>query len=234
MYTEAHTDEPSRGERVFLELKSRLLAGEFPLGGRLGEERIAGLLGVSRTPVREALLRLHAEGLVDRHPEGGFVPVVPDVTAIRACYEVRVALEVQALRRPASLATTHDAAQMEALLAQWRGFAESVPTTGSEFVLVDESFHLALAAAAGNAVIVEVLNTVNERIRIVRMQDFTTEDRIEETVRQHIGIAEAVLAGRADTAVERFGDHLEESLAVVEQRTLQAISLMTARSTRPA
>ena len=230
MYTEAHTDEPSRGERAFLELKSRLLAGEFPLGGRLGEERIAGLLGVSRTPVREALLRLHAEGLVARHPEGGFAPIVPDVNAIRACYEVRVALEVQALRRPAGLGTLHDRDHVELLLDHWYRLAAAHPTAGTDFVIVDESFHLALAASAGNAVLVEMLRTVNERIRLVRMQDFTTDDRIEDTVRQHIGIAEAVLAGRIDTAVDRFGDHLAESLAVVEQRTLQAISLMTARS----
>ena len=194
MYTEAHTDEPSRGERVFLELKSRLLAGEFPLGGRLGEERLAGLLGVSRTPVREALLRLHAEGLVERHPDGGFVPIDPrrhrDPRAVRGAGRARGAGAAPARRRSAP---RHDTAQLEALRDDWQACAESVPTTGPDFVLLDESFHVALAAAAGNAVIVEVLNTVNERIRIVRMQDFTTEDRIEETVRQHLGIAEAVL-----------------------------------------
>jgi DNA-binding GntR family transcriptional regulator len=234
VYTALHTDEPSRGERVFVELKSRLIAGDFPLGARLGEERLAGLLDVSRTPVREALLRLHAEGLVARHPDGGFVPVAPDVTAMRECYEVRVALEVQALRRPGRLGTRHDAGQVEQLREHWWAFQAEQPAAGTDFVVVDESFHLALAAAAGNAVLVELLRSVNERIRIVRMQDFTTDDRIEQTITQHLEIAEAVLMEQVDLAVARFEEHLAESLAVVEQRTLLAISRMTGRSAQSA
>jgi DNA-binding GntR family transcriptional regulator len=234
VYTTLHTDEPSRGERVFVALKSRLIAGEFRLGVRLGEERLAGLLDVSRTPVREALLRLHAEGLVTRHPDGGFVPVVPDVTAMRECYEVRVALEVQALRRPGRLGIRHDPGCVEQLLGRWLDFRTQQPTAGTDFVVVDESFHLELAAAAGNAVLVEMLRVVNERIRIVRMQDFITDDRIEQTVAQHLGIAEAVLVRHIDVAVTRFEEHLGESLAVVEQRTLLAIARMTSRSAQPA
>lgn len=234
MYTAGYTEPPSRGELVFTELKARLLAGEFPIGGRLGEERIAGLLDVSRTPVREALHRLHAEGFVQRHVDGGFTPTVPDVAIMRELYEVRVCLEVQALRRPAELGTGHDVTALEALRAEWRARDGQAVVVGADFVLVDESFHLALAAAAGNAVLVDVLRTVNERIRIVRMQDFTTEDRIHETIGQHVGIVEAVLTGSVDTAVARFEEHLAESLQVVEQRTLLAISRMSATEVRSA
>ncbi|MFN8026052.1 MAG: GntR family transcriptional regulator [Acidimicrobiia bacterium] len=234
VYTAGYTDQLSRGELVFTELKARLLAGEFPIGGRLGEERIAGLLDVSRTPVREALHRLHSEGFVQRHVDGGFTPVVPDVVVMRQLYEVRVCLEVQALRRPGELGTRHDTAALEVLLEEWRARAHTDVTAGTDFVLVDESFHLGLAAAAGNAVLVDVLRSVNERIRIVRMQDFTTEDRIHETVAQHLGIVEAVLTAGIDTAVARFEDHLAESLRVVEQRTLMAIARMSSPEARSA
>ncbi|MGH8932187.1 MAG: GntR family transcriptional regulator [Egibacteraceae bacterium] len=71
------------GERAYRTLKWSLLAGDFGLGERLGEERLAGLVGASRTPVREGLMRLHAEGLVDRLPDGGYTPAVPDMPAIR-------------------------------------------------------------------------------------------------------------------------------------------------------
>ena len=234
VYTAGYTEHPSRGEVVFTELKARLLAGEFPLGARLGEERLAGLLDVSRTPVREALHRLHTEGFVQRHADGGFTPTVPDVAAMRELYEVRVCLEVQALRRPAEFGTRHDLTALESLLDDWHAREDEQPSAGTEFVVVDESFHLGLAAAAGNAVLVDVLRTVNERIRIVRMQDFTTEDRVHETIVQHIGIAEAVLVEGIDTAVARFEEHLAESLRVVEQRTLQAIARMTSTEARSA
>jgi DNA-binding GntR family transcriptional regulator len=234
VYTTGYTEQPSRGEVVFTELKARLLAGEFPIGGRLGEERIAGLLDVSRTPVREALHRLHTEGFVQRHTDGGFTPAVPDVSVMRELYEVRVCLEVQALRRPREHDTRHDPVALEALLEQWRERAHAPVAAGTDFVLVDESFHLDLAAAAGNAVLVDVLRTVNERIRIVRMQDFTTEDRIQETIVQHVAIVEAVLGDGIDTAVARFEEHLAESLRVVEQRTLRAIARMSNPEARSA
>jgi DNA-binding GntR family transcriptional regulator len=218
-----------RGERVFSDLKARLLAGEFPVGRRLGEERLASLLEVSRTPVREALHRLYSEGLVVRNPEGGFVPSVPEVDTMRTLYEARVGLEIQALRRPAGLGITHDRAKVEQLRAEWRALRADEPAPSPDFVLLDESFHLTLAEAAGNPVLVELLRIVNERIRIVRMQDFMTADRITETIAQHLDIADAVLRADTELAVTRFDNHLTESLAVVEQRTLQAIALMATR-----
>jgi DNA-binding GntR family transcriptional regulator len=213
---------------VFTALKSQLLTGELGVGRRLGEERLAEALGVSRTPVREALHRLHAEGLVTRLADGGFAPTIPDVAAMRRLYEVRVGLEVQALRRPGSLGTRHDVVALEQLRDDWRGLRDDDAEPAPEFVLLDESFHLALAAAAGNPVIVELLGTVNDRIRIVRMQDFLTSDRVALTVEQHVEIVDAVLAADTELAVARFEEHLAESLAVVEDRTLRAIALMAA------
>ena len=226
MYTDSYTAAPTRGERVFTDLKARLLAGQFPLGRRLVEDRLAELLAVSRTPIREALHRLHAEGLVVRHPEGGFLPSVPDVATMRTLYEVRVGLEIQALRRPAQVGGRHDVARLTQLREEWVSLLDDTPDEGPDFVLLDESFHMTLAEAAGNPVIVEFLRTVNERIRMVRMQDFLTLDRVEETIAQHLAIVDAVLADNTELAVERFDDHLSQSLAVVEQRTLQAIALM--------
>ena len=98
LYT-AETSAPSRSEATHRLLKRRLLLGEFAFGHRLGEERLAAMLDVSRTPVREALARLHAEGLVQRHPEGGFEPAFPDMDRIAELYEVRKSLELTAVRR---------------------------------------------------------------------------------------------------------------------------------------
>jgi DNA-binding GntR family transcriptional regulator len=229
MYTGPDTgiaDVRSRGETVFAELKARLLAGELGVGRRLGEERLAEALGVSRTPVREALHRLHTEGLVVRHPDGGFGPSVPDVQVMRTLYEVRVGLEIQALRRPASLGTGHDTEALERLQGEWLTLRDDDPEPTPDFVMLDEAFHVALAAAAGNPVIVDFLRTVNERIRIVRMQDFLTSDRIAQTIEQHLDIVGAVLAGNTELAVTRFDNHLTESLVVVEERTLHAIAVM--------
>jgi DNA-binding GntR family transcriptional regulator len=184
--------------------------------------------------VREALHRLHAESLVTRHPDGGFVPTVPDVAMMRTLYEVRIGLEAQALRRPANFGTVHERSRVLELRDEWQALQSDEPAATPDFVLLDESFHVALAEAAGNAVLVELLRTVNERIRIVRMHDFRSPDRVARTIGQHLGIVDAVLAEDTELAVRRFDRHLAESLAVVEQRTLEAIAAMTNLDEAPA
>ena len=229
MYTDPYTDARSRGERVFAELKRQLLAGEYPLGRRLGEERLANALGVSRTPVREALHRLLSEGLVQRDAEGGFRPTAPDVVGMRTLYEVRIGLETQALRRPATIGAEHDQVRLRELRDEWLALAEDAPPATPDFVLIDEAFHIGLADAAGNAVLVEFLRVVNERIRVVRMQDFLTDDRVDPDDRRAPRRSSTQCwSATRDLAVERFDIHLHESLAVVEERTLRALARMSA------
>ena len=215
-----------RREHAYDELKRRLLMGDFPLHLRLGEERLASLLGVSRTPVREAFLRLHAEGLIGPHPEGGFRPIAPAVDEVHDLYEVRLALELQALRRPAEHGTTHDLVELGLLRDEWLVLADKQPEPDPGFVTLDEDFHVRLAAASGNPSLADLLRVVNERIRVVRMHDFLTGERVERTVVQHVEILEAVLAGDLPLAVARFGRHLGESMAVVEQRAAHALARM--------
>jgi DNA-binding GntR family transcriptional regulator len=227
VYTRSYPEIGLRADRAYTALKHRLLVGEFPLNTRLAEERLAAMLEVSRTPVREALHRLHSEGLVQRIPDGGYGPVAPDVSVMRDLYEVRRGLEVLALQRPARMGIRHDVVALEQLHGEWIALAEDTSIEAApEFVLLDESFHVSLAAAAGNPPLVDVLRQVNDRIRLVRMQDFLTAERITETIDDHVAIVEAVLAGRLGDAEDRFSEHLEHSIAVVEERVSRAIARM--------
>jgi DNA-binding GntR family transcriptional regulator len=227
VYTDSYAEGTLSSDRAHTELKRRLLAGEYPLAVRLGEERLAAQLGVSRTPVREALFRLHTEGLVRRAPDGGFEPVVPDVVAIRHLYVVREGLELLGLQLPARNGTTHDLSRLEELQDDWLVLAEDPePQANPDFVLLDESFHLGLAEAAGNPVLADHLRQVNERIRIVRMQDFLSTERIVRTIREHLEIVAAVLDGDMAEAERRFVDHLDRSKTVVSEHVDRAIARM--------
>jgi DNA-binding GntR family transcriptional regulator len=211
------------------ELKRQLLVGDFPLGRRLRETQLGEALGVSRTPVRDALSRLHAEGLLVRLPEGGFSPAAPNLHEITELYEVRRSLEFTALGR-----SSHDHTVLDELRCEWSGIEQ--PTSdadcGPDFVLHDEQFHIGLATASGNQSLTNLLRHVNERIRFVRMHDFLTADRVSKTITEHLGIVEALLdetAGRAGAA-ERLSAHLEVSERVVEQRAALALSRMVSTS----
>ncbi|MGZ4695681.1 MAG: GntR family transcriptional regulator [Acidimicrobiales bacterium] len=229
MYTASYTGT-SRAEQTYGELKRLLLNGEFALGHRLGEERLAGLIGVSRTPVREALCRLHVEGFVERLPEGGFCPSAPDLDRIRQLYEVRIGLERLALRRAAVTGEDHDGEQLQRLRDDWVALLDPPYDTDPSFVLLDEDFHVRLATASGNAALAEQLQVVNERIRIVRVHDFLSPERVERTVEQHIGIVEALIPGDVDETERRLDTHFGESLAVVEERAATALVRMMSAS----
>lgn len=238
MYTAQDTTEgvPVRGEQAYRALKRRVLAGEFALGERLAEERLAHELEVSRTPVREALARLHAEHLVERHPQGGYCPTAPDLHTMLELYEIRWALELDALERPRRRGHRHDEASLERLRDDWRGL--EVPASDAavdpQFVFLDEDFHLRLLDAAGNREAGELLARVNERIRPVRMHDFLTVTRVASTIDQHLDIVDTLLLGDVDGARDRLEHHFGESLEVVEQRAAAALARMAAIGRRSA
>ena len=211
-------------EYVYNALKHRLLLGEFALGRRLGEVAMADQLEVSRTPVREALTRLHAEGLVERLPEGGFAPVAPDLHTVRELYEVRRGLELTALHSEDG----HEEPLLAVLLDDWRSLEQTTAQghSGADFVLHDEDFHLRLAEASGNQSLADLLRHVNQRIRFVRMHDFLTADRVRRTITEHIGIVEALLTGDLVLTEERLLRHVAVSRRVVERRAATALSRM--------
>jgi DNA-binding GntR family transcriptional regulator len=220
--TRGATDRPLTSV-VYDELKRHLLAGEFRLGHRLGEVALAERMAVSRTPVREALTRLHAEGFVVRLPEGGFSPAAPDLHTIAELYVVRRGLELTALFVPG-----HDEQQLVDLRDEWA--ALEAPADDGEgdpgFVLLDEDFHVRLAAASGNRSLVELLTRVSERIRVIRIYDFLTADRIRKTIDEHLSIVDALVGGELKLAERRLNRHLRISRQIVEQRSAAALSRM--------
>jgi DNA-binding GntR family transcriptional regulator len=224
---------PSRAEEAYTEIKRQLLLGDLRLGARLGEERLAFSLGLSRTPIREALFRLHSEGLVDRHPEGGYRPKPPILSGIRELYEVRRGLELMAVNRPRLHGIAHDHSILEHIHDEWESLVEDPPDPDPGFVLADEAFHLGIAEAAGNLALVELLGHVNQRIRVVRMQDFMAVERIAATVEQHLNIVTALINRDLDGAATALAEHLAESMSVVETLASRALARMLDKEDRP-
>ncbi|MDQ2761601.1 MAG: GntR family transcriptional regulator [Actinomycetota bacterium] len=216
----------SRSTDAYRELRRRLLLGEYPVALRLAELRLAADLGVSRTPVREALLRLEAEALVERRPEGGFFPRVPDLAAVRDLYELRHALELEVIMRPRRHRSRHDPARLRVIEERWQAILADPPEPDPGFVEVDEHFHMSLAQACGNAALVEHLGIVNTRIRVVRMQNFVHRHRIAETAEQHLAIVGSLLRGEPGAAGELMDAHLAEAMRQAVERAARAVDRM--------
>jgi DNA-binding GntR family transcriptional regulator len=218
----------SHAERVYEGLRERLLRGDLPVGRRLVEQQLAADFETSRTPVREALRRLEGDGHIVRDPGGGLSPSAPSVKSMRELYEVRAAIEELVARRAS---TSGDRDRLTAIEQEWRALQSGwhgrrdVPR-GPDFVHADESFHRALAAASGNHVAETMLADLNDRIRILRMHDFTTDDRIASTITEHLEILDCVLARDADAAAAFMRAHVQRSALVVRERVGQALARM--------
>ena len=218
----------SHADRVYAGLREQLLRGDLPVGRRLVEQQLAADFDTSRTPVREALRRLEGDGHLVRGPGGGLSPSAPSVKSMRELYEVRVALEELVARRASA---SGDRDRLVAIERDWRDLesgwhgTRDVPR-GPDFVHADEAFHLALAGASGNDVAEVLLADLNDRIRILRVHDFTTDDRIVSTIVEHLEIVGCVLAGDADAAAAFMRAHVQRSALVVRKRVGEALARM--------
>jgi DNA-binding GntR family transcriptional regulator len=218
----------SHADLIYEQLRDSLTRGEIPVGARIVEQQLADRYRTSRTPVREALRRLEGDGHLVRDPAGGMRPVVPSVRAMRDLYDVRLAIEELVVRRASG---GGDRGLLDALEQDWRAIAAehrrgALDDPGPAFVEHDESFHRRLAEAAGNQVAVQMLSDIGDRIRILRVYDFTTGARIDATIDEHLEIVRAVLAGDADVAASFMRAHIQRSSNAVRERIGEALARM--------
>ena len=143
---------------------------------------------------------------------------------------MRLALELQGINRAREFGIDHDRAALLALRTDWQAVQESPPEPDGSFIELDESFHVALLRASGNLALVEVLESVNVRIRPVRTYDFLSEDRIVTSTAEHLGIVEALLDHQIPLAADRLREHIGASLEVVEERAAEAMRRRALRS----
>jgi DNA-binding GntR family transcriptional regulator len=167
-------------DRVYDQLRTMTIGYEIKPGERLNEGELARSLGVSRTPLREALNRLNTEGLLRFVPGKGFFCRDLDVQEIFSLYEFRLAIEVAAVRLSIQRAKDED---IDALLAFLDATGpDPADRTTDELVELDENFHEKLIVMSGNDEMLRVLRNVNARIHFVRWIDM---DRADRKVTQH-------------------------------------------------
>lgn len=208
-------------EQVYAELKTQMHDFRLVPGDRFSEAEIGARLGVSRTPVREALFRLRNEGLLDVESKSGWFVRPIDFGKLEQLYDLRILLETASVARLCAL--PEQPAALEALKAAWLVPAAERLSDGSQVGALDEEFHATLVRAAGNDEIARVHWDVTERIRIIRRLDFTRGDRVEATYAEHAKILRSVLQRKADQATLLLRTHIEQSKAEVRKITLATL-----------
>lgn len=209
-----------RAESVYRRMRADLLRGRIRPGDRVTEQWAADQYRVSRTPVREACRRLAEEGLLVHRPRHGYSAPPIDRREIEELYDARRALEVLSVRRAARVEGARPG--LAGLRRTWE--AERAGRPGVDVVYRDEAFHLGLVRVGGNRVLQSLLESINARIRLVRVHDFLDEERVRATVEQHLGILGAVERRDGDLAAALMDEHIAESADAVGEAAARALA----------
>lgn len=196
----------SSTETAYREIRRQILENEMPAGFQITEQELAQRLNVSRTPTREALLRLESEGLVEIRPRHGMFVKRVSIDDVREIYEILTALEataagLAAMRRPPpeqiadmrkAIGTMNKALQRDDL---------------KEWAIADERFHRLLTEASGNARFVEIVNTYFGQSHRLRMMTLSLRPKPSSSNRDHEAVVKAIARGDAEAAQRIHREH---------------------------
>ncbi len=194
--------------QVYQQLRAEIVTLQRKPGEPISEKDLVQTHGVSRTPVREAILKLAAERLVEVFPQSGtFVARIP-LSDLPESLIIRSALEEASVRHAAERATPDQAARLAALVERQRRMAEAGDREG--FHLADEDFHAALSEIAGLPGVWALIQQVKVQIDRYRRLTLPEPGRMERVVEEHAAVVVAIAAHDPDGAARAIRHHLEK------------------------
>jgi GntR family transcriptional regulator, rspAB operon transcriptional repressor len=200
-------------EQIYQALRRAIVSLRLPPGTAISENRICRHVGVSRTPVREAIIRLAEDDLIEVFPQQGSFVAPIKLGTIRESHFIRKALELAVLRQAASSWSPALSARAHALLAA----QEDALARGEEerFHELDEAFHRNLADSADLAGVWNTIQGAKARVdRVHRLA--AVEGRLPVVIQEHRAVIEALDEGRGEEAVVRLEYHLDRILALLD------------------
>ena len=213
-------------ESAYQTMRRRVIDNVWPPGYRALEQELALALGMSRTPMREALVRLKNEGLVELIPRHGMRVLPVSADDMRDIYEMLTALEPMAAelavrRRPSK-------AQLQPLLDASRDMERALKTDDLDaWATADESFHRHLVALSGNRLIIDAVQNCSDRAHRARIVTLRMRPKPIHSTREHIDVVEKIRAGDGRAAFDAQRAHRErgarELLAILEHYRLKTL-----------
>lgn len=196
-------------EIVFEHLREAIIGGNLRPGERLMEMQLAEEMGVSRTPVREAIRKLELEGLVIMVPRRGAYVSDLSIKDVAETYEIRAALEALAAGLAADRITADESEELERILVL---IGQCIASNDLErSIELDEQFHNVLYRASKNDRLVQIINNLREQIQRFRATSLGTPGRLEAVFTEHTKIAEAISDRDAARAEHLAMEHIENA-----------------------
>jgi DNA-binding GntR family transcriptional regulator len=203
----------SASDAAYAFAKERILDGRFAGGELISEGDVAGGVGVSRTPVREAFLRLELEGLLRLYPKRGALVVPVSAAEVDAVMETRLLVERFAVERTVALGADVEA-DLRDVIARQERMAERDRAGG--FVEADREMHRLFVAAAANPILLRLHDSLRDRQSRMGLAAIARQRaRVDEILAEHRRLADAVIAGDAGAATAILTTHLQATWSLL-------------------
>jgi len=213
-------------EQAYRSIRQRILDNVYPAGFRALEQEFADGLKLSRTPVREALLRLQSEGLLELIPRHGARVLPVSAVDMREIYEVLTALESMAAETVTRRKPT--AAELKPLSGASRDMTSALKADDLDaWARADEHFHRQLLELAGNTVLMQTVQQLWDRAHRARMVTLRLRPPPVHSTREHNAIVDAIRAGDPEATARLYRAHRQrasvELLAILERAGLGSV-----------
>lgn len=203
----------SSADRAYAFTKERILDNRFGGGELLSEGDVATEIGVSRTPVREAFLRLESEGLLRLYPKRGALVVPVSAAEVKNVMETRLLVERFAVEKVIRLDLDLDEA-LESVIARQEEL--TAPERSKAFVEADREFHRLIVEAAGNDILLQLHDSLRDRQQRMGLVALARQQgRASEILEEHRGIAGAIDARDVPLAMSLVDAHLQGTFALL-------------------
>lgn len=195
---------------VYAAMRASILEGELQPGARINIDAVSRTLGVSQTPVREALQRLEGDNLVVYNPGRGYstTPLL-SLSELRSLFEFRLLVEPWAARSAAVDRLANPASALKKELSAFQAIMKSSDDLRQDLVAHDTRFHDAILASAGNPVVRHAFAQTHCHLHTFRLYPADVDGAI--TVTEHSAIREAIRACEPDQAEAAMADHIRNS-----------------------
>lgn len=193
-----------------------IITGKYKPGSVLKEEELASILKISRTPIREALAKLEKEGIIVKN--GKSYSVIPlSQSDIIQLYEIRIPLEAEAAKLAANRATDEEINKITKILDEIKNTKENDPLILAN---LNGDLHRTIAEASHNKYLVDILDNIRIKLKIVRVTLFTSFQRKDEELKEHEDIVVAIRDRDQDRAYNMMKRHEENVLNYVKRNIL--------------
>lgn len=190
-------------------IRKALLSGDMRAGEIYSANRLSGQLGISNSPAREAMMELVNKGLLEIVRNRGFRVVELSQDDKREVYELRLQVEVEAVRRVAGAGVDREQADILLDLAErTRNLAH--PESVGDYLEMDQRFHMTMVGLLGNGRWADIVENLRDQSRVNGHYDYlSTDEHLDQAACEHVRIAQAVAEGKSDLAAALMVQHLE-------------------------